>query len=260
MLEQIEDRLVPAITVLWSNINDLNNGFNDTSVFGGEASMAKAVVLRAIADWQNVVVSFKGHSPFGAVGDVLPIKIVAVPNGDGSTHGGFLTFPDGSTGEGVVFDVPSANQQDPAQGTPPLPPGHHPGGFFIDPNPASNSAFTPDGSTGVSVHDPNSALAAIDPNQGSDLLTSALLEIGHTLGVIDNPTIWTSPKAVGVGDQHYFTQVYNLSLDTHNRIPDLAKTGSGKQIAPVTRIGLGVGTPTMFVDDPQGAPVPGGGS
>jgi hypothetical protein len=85
------------------------------------------------------------------------------------------------------------------------------------------------------------------------LLTSALLEIGHTLGVIDNPTIWTSPKAVGVGDQHYFTQVYNLSLDTHNRIPNLPKTGSGKQIAPVTRIGLGIGTPNMFVDDPQGA-------
>jgi plastocyanin len=148
----------------WTNVTS-DAGFG---VFGSNAALAKKIIQQAITDWENVIVSFNGKFP-SFPNDQADIKVFIQQGNSLLSDGGFFDasrgnpLPDGSSGFGIVLGF-NRNQ-------PPT------GGWFLSPDPASNSDFHPD------VRDPQFA-GTLPTNQGSDLLSSALHEIGHILGAL----------------------------------------------------------------------------
>src|SRR5262249_26252845 len=124
-LERLEDRLVPAISIAWTNAGD-DAGFGQ---FGTQARLARNLVFQAIIDWENVIVSFNGKNA-NFPNDQVPIKVFVQAN-RGFSSGGFFdgvrnAFPDGSSGWGIIINF------------------NPPGGWFLSPNPSSNADFQAD--------------------------------------------------------------------------------------------------------------------
>ncbi len=178
-LECLEDRLVP-VTIVWANA-DKDAGFG---MFGPQLALqARGAVQQAIIDWENVIVSFGGKNA-NFPKDVVKLKVFVQPGS--VSHGGFQKLPDGTTGFGVILGFDTSK---PAGGSAPV------GGWYLSPNPASNSEF---------MADPRDTLFAgtIAPSKGSDFLSAALHEVGHILGALTvNPASpFLTPTGTSVPD------------------------------------------------------------
>jgi hypothetical protein len=148
----------------WTNFAS-DGGFG---LFGPRAGLVRSTVQRAIIDWENVIISFNGKNR-NFPNDEADIKVF-VQQGDGIlNHGGFFDaskgnpLPDGTSGFGIILGF---DRRQPATG-----------GWYLSSDPSSNSDFKAD------PVDPQFA-GKLPTNQGSDLLSSALHEIGHILGAL----------------------------------------------------------------------------
>jgi hypothetical protein len=143
----------------WANVA-ADAGF---SLFGTRASLARKTIQQAIIDWENVIISFDGKNP-NFPNDQADIKVFIQLGDSLLSHGGFLTpLPDGSSGFGIILGFDR----------------HQPGtgGWYLSPDPSTNSDFQAD---------PRERQFAgkLPTNQGSDLLSDALHEVGHILGAL----------------------------------------------------------------------------
>jgi hypothetical protein len=161
----------------WTNAAD-DAGF---SLFGAKASLARKTIQQAIIDWENVIISFNGKNP-NFPKDEADIKVFIQLADSQLSHGGFFDagrgnpLPDGSSGFGIIlgFDRHQA-------GT---------GGWYLSPDPSTNSDFQ------VDPRDPQ-FVGKLPTNQGGDLLSDALHEIGHIIGALTvNPS---SPMLTNTG-------------------------------------------------------------
>ena len=162
----------------WTNVTS-DAGF---SLFGNQATAARNIIQQAITDWENVIASFNGKNA-NFPNDQADIKVFVQLGNGLLNHGGFFDatrgnpLPDGSSGFGIILGFDR---------------NHAPtGDWYLSPNPFSNADFHPD------PRDPQFA-GTLPTNQGADLLSSALHEIGHILGALTinpQPPMLTSTGA-----------------------------------------------------------------
>jgi plastocyanin len=143
----------------WANIGD-DAGF---SLFGPQNLFARAVIRQAIIDWENVIVSFNGRNA-NFPNDQADIKVFIQLGDSLLSHGGFFNpLPDGSAGFGIILTLDRGRLPN--------------GGWYVSHDATSNSEFMAD------QRDKQFA-GKLPGNQGSDLLSIALHEIGHILGAL----------------------------------------------------------------------------
>jgi hypothetical protein len=151
------------MNINWNNFAD-DAGF---SLFGNQAVLARNLVRQAIIDWENVIVTFNGKNA-SFPNDQADLKVFMHLGDSTLSSGGFFDatkgkpLPDGSSGFGIILGF---NRNLSA------------GGWYLSPNPSSNADFQAD------PRDPQFA-GKLAMNQGSDLLSDALHEIGHILGAL----------------------------------------------------------------------------
>jgi hypothetical protein len=152
------------MNIKWNNIAD-DARF---SLFGNHAALARTLVQQAIIDWENVIVSFNGKNA-NFPNDSVNLKVFIKPGNSTISSGGFFDarkgspLPDGTSGFGIILGF---NQNQPPTG-----------GWYLSPNPSSNADFQADS------RDPQ-FVGMLAANQGSDLLSDALHEIGHIIGAL----------------------------------------------------------------------------
>lgn len=176
-LEILERR--ELLTVVWANENSVGNAIE--AVFGDYAQIARATISRAIADWNSVITSFNyaednDLNPGNDLNDEFELSIIiedlAPTRGSGTR--GFVGFGDQTYNSGGV----------PTGGTVRIDNDGGEAGWFFDSTPLDDAEF-------VSIADVYSAsftdIDAVSAVRRDDLYRTVLHEIGHALGITNDP-------------------------------------------------------------------------
>jgi hypothetical protein len=177
-LEELETRLVPAFT--WVNRGLLSDNF--AAVFGARANLARSVVDAALGNWNRIIINL--NQP-----------------GGGNNINVTISMASGGTGNGASTSITAVNQGWPTAASITIGRGSDGagGGWFLDPTPNDNSAFT-----GTVVNGFSAFAQAGSPAAGlGDLDTVVTHELGHALGISpdSNLRLRTFSANTGVPDR-----------------------------------------------------------
>ena len=166
-LESLENRTLPS-TIVWTN---RGSAYSDTdsfnAVFGGNASLARAVVDSALLAWQNVIASFNYADGTNTLS--LTISVNPASHGNGAlAWAGTQTDFHGKPKAGAI-QIDSGSDG-------------HGAGFYLDPNIFSAAYLG-------SMDNPyvRAATSGSPAAYSGDLFSLLNHEILHTLGLSNNP-------------------------------------------------------------------------
>lgn len=154
-VDVLEDRMVLS-TIVWTNRGTPSSdtdGF--TAAFGANATLARAIVDRAINDWEEVIIDFN----YAGGGNSYSLNISASDLGPGSR---------GSTG-GIGIDA----QGKPTSATITLDDDGGGAGWFFDGTPMDDAEFT----TLLTTYTATGAIT------GRDFFSTTVHEVGHAMGI-----------------------------------------------------------------------------
>lgn len=155
--ETLEDRTVPAI-ILWTNRGtDASDTDNFTATYGVNSNIARAIVDKAIDDWEEVIVDFN----YAGGGNTYSLFIDAGDLGGGG-RGVTTNLNTDADGKPTDADI----RMDDAGGT---------GGWYFDTVPGDDAEFTA----------LLTAFAANGSNAlgGNDFYRTIVHEMGHAMGI-----------------------------------------------------------------------------
>jgi hypothetical protein len=188
-LEELETRLVPAFT--WVNRGLPSDNF--AAVFGARANLARSVVDATLNNWDRIIINL--NQPGG--GNNINVTIAMHP----------FRF-----GNGASTTITQVNQGWPTAASITIDRGNDGagGGWFLDPTPNDNSAFT-----GTVVNGFSAFAQAGSPAAGlADLDTVVTHELGHALGISSDLRLRNFSTDTGVPDRssgngvgHYYAFV-----------------------------------------------------
>ena len=198
-IEQLEDKRLLAI--VWANELDANDNFDEDNGFADQyqasAQIARAIVNRAIDDWNAVIPDFN----FGDVNDANP--------GDGVFDEFRLTViagPLANTGSrgSVAFNTTTFNTNTaPIAATVELDDNAGGAGWFFDTTPLDDIEFT-----GIADHFSASFVdaQAVAESRRDDFYRTITHEIGHALGITSNPNAAIAGMLTGLFHDEAHTQ------------------------------------------------------
>ncbi|MBC8107558.1 MAG: hypothetical protein H7Z14_13280 [Anaerolineae bacterium] len=180
LIEQLESRRLFS-TINWMNRGLVTDRFSE--VFGAQANLARGVIDEAIARWERVITDFNYSD--GTNTYTLLIAMSGTTNGTGGV-GGSDDDIDGKPSHGTVVFYRGTDGAG--------------AGWYLDPVPADDVEFN------STVHNAFSARASAGrPFTRADLLTVAMHEIGHALGLDSNDAMnkfATDTGAIDTGSAH----------------------------------------------------------
>ncbi|MFO0867988.1 MAG: dockerin type I domain-containing protein [Pirellulales bacterium] len=166
-MESLEERLVLS-TIIWGNRGD-NVGVDSdafTATYGANAPQARAIVDRAIDDWETVINDFN-YPFFGGVGQ---------PVADNTFVVNISAADQGGGGRGVTFGISTDILGKPFAASIQMDDDGGGAGWYFDPVPADDAEFT----TLLN------SFSADGPNGlgGNDFYRTIVHEMGHAMGIL----------------------------------------------------------------------------
>lgn len=176
VVERLECRAMLSVT--WSNQSSGSNGFN--SSFGTtNAALAKQIVLRAVADWNNVFAGTANVALNITAADLSGTS----PTARASTVVTAVNASKTPTAATIVLDNDGAGTN-----------------WYFDPQVWSTTGGTPDDSEFTALLNAFAASGSGSVAAGSDLYRTITHEIGHALGIIQTWTHGSSGGNTKLGD------------------------------------------------------------
>src|SRR5262245_2849780 len=140
LLETLEDRTVPS-TIVWTNRGGVADTDNFTATYGANAPLARALVDRAIDDWERVIQNFN----YAGGGNTYNINISAgAIAGRGVTSGIAVDAQGKPTSANITMDDNGGGP-----------------GWFLDATPNDDAEYT-------TLLNPNGRFAATGAGAGND--------------------------------------------------------------------------------------------